>query len=230
MNKINGFTLIEVAIVLLIITLALGSVLGPISSQLKQSKINETEEQLEEIKQAILAFAIVNNRLPCPDIDLPRDGSENPNCAPATSVGGLPTVELGLTKRLDAWGGEIIYRVTSTFADTLPAGAGSPCVPAATANPNVSFEICSPGDINVFQEATLTTPVANNLPVILISMGQRKNAADTSAEETENTNGDTFFVSREYTDANANTPFNDQVVWISAPELVSAMVKAGKLP
>ncbi len=226
MKKIKGFTLIEVAIVLLIITLALGSLLGPVSTQLKEAKIKETEAQLQEIKQAILAFAIVNNRLPCPDTSTPRNGLEN-NCAVPTATGAVPSVALGLTRRIDSWGSEIIYSVTANFADALPAGAGTGC---ATANQNVSFEICSQGNLFVFLESALATPVANNLPVVLVSIGQRKSAADTSAEENENNDGDENFVEREYGNPGDNIPFNDIVVWLSASELVSTMVKAGRLP
>ena len=48
----RGFSLIEMAIVLLIVALLLGGLIPTISSQLDQQYRNDTRKQLDEIQQA----------------------------------------------------------------------------------------------------------------------------------------------------------------------------------
>jgi prepilin-type N-terminal cleavage/methylation domain-containing protein len=61
-----GFTLIEMAIVLLIVTLLLGGLIAPLSSQIEQRNSTETKKRLEQAKEALLGFAVAAGRLPCP--------------------------------------------------------------------------------------------------------------------------------------------------------------------
>lgn len=71
----RGFTLIEVAVVLFIVTILLGSILIPLATQVEQRQISDTQKTLEEIREALIGFAVVNGYLPCPDTD--NDGTEN---------------------------------------------------------------------------------------------------------------------------------------------------------
>lgn len=63
----RGFTLIEIAIVLLIVTILLGYTVAmfPIQQELKQYR--GANRQMDEIVNHLIAFAQVNGRLPCPD-------------------------------------------------------------------------------------------------------------------------------------------------------------------
>ena len=63
---VTGFSLVEMAIVLAIITLLLGGLLPTLSAQRGSQHISETRKQLEEIQQALVGYAIANGRLPCP--------------------------------------------------------------------------------------------------------------------------------------------------------------------
>lgn len=65
-KKNRGFTLIEIAVVVMIIGLIAGSILGPLSERVRLQNISETEEQLAEIKKAILGFVAAHGYLPCP--------------------------------------------------------------------------------------------------------------------------------------------------------------------
>ncbi len=64
--KPSGFTLVEMAIVLVIIGLLLGGMLMPLSAQIDQRKISDTQKMLDGIKEALIGFAVANGRLPCP--------------------------------------------------------------------------------------------------------------------------------------------------------------------
>ena len=128
----RGFTLFEMTIVLAIVGFLLGAVLMPLATQFEVRKNRETERMLREIQQALHGFAIVNGRLPCPDVEtdpgeLPApavDGQED--CESVTAgvdEGYLPWVALQL-RPTDSWGHLFYYRVTPEF--TYPTVAGAP--------------------------------------------------------------------------------------------------------
>ena len=140
----RGFTLIEIAIALFIITLVLGTLLGPMAAQIAQRRISETQKTLDDIKEALLGFAVSNTRLPCPASATSNgvesfctNASPNPcgaeilvppgvipshgRCA-AQWNGFVPGATLGLAVTdaqgyaIDAWGTRIRYAVTAVFA------------------------------------------------------------------------------------------------------------------
>lgn len=61
-----GFTLVEMAIVLLIVGLLLGGGLTVLSAQIEQQRFKDTERLLGEAREAVIGFALANGRLPCP--------------------------------------------------------------------------------------------------------------------------------------------------------------------
>ena len=62
----RGFSLIEVAIVLVIISVLVSIVAIPLSTQLEQRRIEDTKKQLEVVKEVLIGFTLSNGRLPCP--------------------------------------------------------------------------------------------------------------------------------------------------------------------
>ena len=61
-----GFTLVELAVALAIIGLLLGMLIVPLSTQVDQQRIGDTQRQLDLIREAVIGFAVANGRLPCP--------------------------------------------------------------------------------------------------------------------------------------------------------------------
>ena len=66
LKKQSGFTLIEIAVVLVLVGLLLGSFIGSITQRIETSQRENTKKQLEDIKVALLGFASAQGRLPCP--------------------------------------------------------------------------------------------------------------------------------------------------------------------
>src|SRR5919204_6138367 len=61
-----GFTLVELAVVLTIVAFLLASLMYTLSAQTEQRNFDDTRRRLEQARELVLSFAIVNGRLPCP--------------------------------------------------------------------------------------------------------------------------------------------------------------------
>jgi prepilin-type N-terminal cleavage/methylation domain-containing protein len=206
-----GFTLIEMAIVLVILAILLITFLTPLRAQRDLKDYSDARTSLEQIKEALYGYALSHPatdgkpHFPCPDTD--NDGSENRTGAVCTSdVGALPTKDLGILG-LDVWNNKYIYKVTQAFADSA-----------------VGFTFATSGNITILDASGGSVLVAN-IPVLVLSKGKNGSLAAVSADEIENTNGDSNYVYHELTPT-----FDDLVVWISANSLFSRMVAAGQLP
>ena len=73
LNLESGFSLIEMAIVFMVLALLVGGLLVPFSTQIEQQKVRETQKAMEEIKEALIGYAATHidasnhAYLPCPD-------------------------------------------------------------------------------------------------------------------------------------------------------------------
>ena len=125
MTNSRGFTLIEMAIVLVIITILIGGLAMPLSAQIQARRIAETRQTLQEAREAILGFAMTHpadtvgqHYLPCPDTN--GDGREDRDAVTKACLapsGLMPWVDLGIAPQ-DAWGNRLTLRGDfTTFAD-----------------------------------------------------------------------------------------------------------------
>ena len=112
--KQGGFSLVEMAIVLLIVGLLLGGLLAPLSTQMNSGRVKSTQQILQSVSDALIGYAITYGRLPCPDTT--GDGLEQtPPCPTgANSEGNVPWVTLGVGRK-DAWGLPLRYRPTLAY-------------------------------------------------------------------------------------------------------------------
>ena len=67
-HRPSGFTLIELAMVLFIVSLLIGGLLLPLSAQTEIRGRQDTDKALANIREALIGFAVVNGRLPCPAV------------------------------------------------------------------------------------------------------------------------------------------------------------------
>ncbi|MBF0160798.1 MAG: prepilin-type cleavage/methylation domain-containing protein [Magnetococcales bacterium] len=208
---------------MLILSLLLGGVLLPLSTQWENSQRRETKEQLERLHEALLGFALVHGHLPCPDID--RDGREDrqgAGCAgnPTASLwqGTIPWLTLGVGEE-DAWHNRFTYAVSKPFTDDSKA-------------PWPAFTLASTGTIQVVNGIDHTPAVflshgANGLGA-LSALGVT-NPPPRSPSEQENSNGDARFVHAPY-HTDREQGFDDQLFWISPNILFNRLLLAGRLP
>lgn len=230
MKRAAGFTLIELAVALFIITLILGSMLIPLNTQVEQRKISDTRKALEEIREALIGFAIINLRLPCPDTDTDPTaagyGLEEASCSSNPAAEGfLPWKTLGVTE-MDAWGikrtfvsspriGDWRYRVDRNFAVTFSlsttcSASDQLTIQNSTGNSLHSTTSCS-------ASPTPERPIA-----IVYSAGPNTNP-DGQNTGFESTSGI-------YQADIQSSTFDDILIWISRPILFNRVIAAGKLP
>lgn len=120
-----GFTLTEMAIVLVIVALLLGGLLIPLGAQQDMRAEKETKARLEEVKDALLGYAAANGKLPCPATtasmgqELPTNGGTCTTKTGSGAYGYLPAATLGLPAVnsqgliLDGWNQAIRYAIVS---------------------------------------------------------------------------------------------------------------------
>jgi prepilin-type N-terminal cleavage/methylation domain-containing protein len=79
-SKISGFTLIEIAIVLVVLTILLGYTLSMVPVQQEIKQYRQANEEMDRILESLNAFAQANGYLPCPawsdDITDPTPASD----------------------------------------------------------------------------------------------------------------------------------------------------------
>lgn len=226
-----GFTLVEMAVVLVIVGLMLGGLLVPISAQMDIEAFRKTNTSLDDIKESLIGYAIINGRLPCPASST-SNGIEEPvggtTCTHPYD-GYLPAATLGITPvdsngyALDGWSGNtsnrIRYAVTTANSQAFTTAINSlslaPDLHVCASGASITATAC---DASV---ATLSSTAV----AVIFSLGKNAGSGGTSTDEAPNVDNNITFVSHDPTPT-----FDDQMTWISYPVLANRLVAAGKLP
>jgi prepilin-type N-terminal cleavage/methylation domain-containing protein len=239
----NGFTLIEMAIVLMIIGLLLGGGLTVLSAQIEQQKFKDTQRLLDDAKEALIGFAAANGRLPCP-ASAASNGVESPvggGVCTNPYNGFLPAVTLGLPGvdangyLTDAWQGptnRIRYAVTIASANAATTLNGIRTATMATFGPAANLRVCGSSTGITATTCGAAAALTTNAVAVIFSLGNNaKNGAPGGVDETANQNGDQVFVSHTPVDVGGvNGEFDDMFTWIPPSILFNRMLQAGSLP
>jgi prepilin-type N-terminal cleavage/methylation domain-containing protein len=234
-KKQNGFSLIEMAIVLVILGFLLGGLITPLTSQREISKRQAAERQLQEIRNALIGFAQVNNRFPCPVIA--GDGGAPSVAGPCLPPAGPPIADrvpyaaLGLQgdvingNLLDPWGAPIHYRLTDVpaaswvYATAIPTSA-APLPDLRVCNALTCLDVPPPSQI-----------IATEVVAVVFSTGPDglDSPASISPDQLQNLSNGVDFVMRDNSGGyRTNIEFDDIVVWISQPALFYELSRAGQ--
>lgn len=241
----HGFTLVELAMVLFVISLVIGGLLVPLASQLEARQRGEAQARLEEIREALIGYAVINGRLPChtteADPGAAAYGEADVVCTPAslTTDGILPWKTLGLmsgtdpwgaprTTSTDSWNGYWRYRVKTGFVSEF----------TLTTDPNVAPAIyismlntgASSFASTVFTALTASTeqPIALVYSTGANLVADGRNADYEAATSALYEGGNVSNLDRD--GDGEEDEFDDVMIWITRPILFSRMVSAGTLP
>ncbi|MGQ0443390.1 MAG: type II secretion system protein [Methylophilaceae bacterium] len=244
-NKNQGFTLVEMSIVLVVIGLLVAAFLTPLSAHIDQRNYGETNKRLEEAKEALYGYALSHAAttdgrpyLPCPDTN--NDGLEevrNGAGVCPSQEGRLAWVTLGL-ERADSWGNLFRYRVHPNFSNSA-----------------TGFSLSSLANLRVCQNSACSFINANDTPAIIVSHGKNGYGSyngesgtviqvpvSLGADELANMDGrdnprpgnntaDTVDTANvDFVSTVQASTFDDVVVWVSPNILFNRMVAAGRLP
>ena len=225
-KHIKGFTLVEVAIVLVIVGLMISAFLTPLTAQIDQKNYSETRGLLADSKEALMGYALANKHLPCPDTN--NDGLEDFNVVTGNCTaydGNLPWATFSLPAT-DAWQQPLIYHAAVFYAQRAPLN---------------TFGLGTSGNLRVCNQAACSAPRLTDFAVaVIISRGKNRGICSTlpslpgCVDERENDDAvDGDFVSHEQTVSTTLSPnaeYDDIVVWLSSNVLINRMVAAGQLP
>ena len=115
----KGFTLAELAVVLVIVGLLLGGLMVPLSTQMDNRYRSDTVKALADIREALIGFAIVNGRLPCPAQPDLSNTDSNAGVEAVTVPGGPCSCTAATAASNDG-----IAKIGGTACDTAGATSG----------------------------------------------------------------------------------------------------------
>ena len=210
----RGFTLAELAVVLVIVVLLLGGLLLPLSAQIDARNLAATRRTLDGIGDALLGFAAAQGRLPCPaaggatGVESPAGGGACTNpydgFVPGATLGITPTDDAGYV--IDAWGQRIRYAVSRDPSNAnMNANAGGPwrasfttvngmhntvtgagCA-AGLACLNPDLHVCSGGSASA-QQTCAGTKLADSAVAVWYSLGRNGATGGSAGDESMNPN------------------------------------------
>ena len=214
-----GFTLVELAMVLVILALLGGSLLVPLASRIEARDRQAALERLRDIQGALTGFAIIHGRLPCPstatDPADPRYGVEDTAPCNFAVEGRLPWRSLALpatdpwgSARMapgDGWAGHWRYRVDPAFS-VAPIGA-------ATA-PSARLQIRD-------HDGRRITTTDSQAVAIVWSTGANLRADGDNSSHASATPS--------YQAGEPGADFDDLLAWIGRPLLIARLAQAARL-
>jgi len=203
----RAFTLVELAVVLAIVGLLLGSLMYTLSAQVEQRAREETQRRLEQAREALLGYALAHGRLPCPasgaatGVESPAGGGECTNYRdgflPAVTLGFQPVDDQGFA--VDAWNNRIRYAVARNLnAASCIGTSGVPHFTAAAALkqngmsclPNTTeLLICKssattpapvPGDCGLASNTVTNSNPSGSVVAVILSPGKNHAVAPTA--------------------------------------------------
>src|SRR5205085_1455782 len=162
----------------MIVAFLIGSLLYTLSAQTEQRNFEETRHRLDQARELILSFAIVNGRLPCParstsagvEVRDPATGrcwdGATEDYYGGTLTGGvtgglLPAVTLGHPQvdtngfAQDAWGNRIRYAVAKSIAAGTCTGSFTNPHWVNAANMKANGIACQPADLLICKSSAV---------------------------------------------------------------------------
>lgn len=256
----HGFSLVELAIVLIIVALLSGGMLVSLTTSRDIALAGDTQRQLGIINDALLGFAAANGRLPCPASDTSngaesfctQDASEPGSCTKTTTPqdhgrcsnpfdGFLPAKTLGVTPTdtlgyaVDPWNNQIRYGVSTAFVGTNYVFTGPGKIRAAWGTPPLPdatklLRVCSTAAGASGGGATADCQNAASTVADHAVAIIFSRGPNGSAAPTSADEIENGDNDRMFISVTNSPTFDDSVSWLSPNLLYNRMISSGRLP
>jgi prepilin-type N-terminal cleavage/methylation domain-containing protein len=251
----KGFTLAEMAVVVLLIGIAMTMGLKMVTATLQNTAYSETKAKQERIKMALIGYLRTNGHLPCPDSATGiATGSAPATCTSATEAYGVfPWQTLGIARDAaqDGWGNFFTYRVANfnPAPQITPFTASPPLHRKSNQNWTIktgagAFDIVSlsdataaPGYQSLRIESGGGTAESHTAVAVILSHGKngfgaktikiaaRMSTTGAGADETTNAANNTTTFVRRAT----TTEYDDLVAYMTPQDLLQPLIHEGTL-
>lgn len=239
MKRHQGFTLIEMTVVIVLIGMMMTLGLAALNSQMAQLAISATKKKQDVVRDAMVGYLRQNKRLPCPDLSVPPNGfGDDDRQTPgnittqcAGDTGTIPYADLGLAGEiaLDGWENFQTYKVS---------------------NPNwtisTNFAQGNPGAFRIMDRdaAGATSQISSNVVAVILSHGLNGLGAETlkgtfnlspdlGTDESNNATrvGIVDIYKRQYSEVpiGATGAFDDVVAFMTQNDLINPLIQDGSL-
>src|SRR5574337_1085273 len=237
-RRAAGFSLIELSVVLVLLTIVLGLGLGALNAQLQSGNASVTRKRQELIRDALIVHLGAAKRLPCAD-DPAAGGVTGVEDCPATS-GVIPYATLGLSREAaeDGWGNLFSYAVFAEVAPVCPSQGG----PGKDWKNAACFGEGKTGGF-IVKDGTVgsATDLTTSAIAVIVSHGSNglgawtregtRNAAPVPCEEAHNSNqaaaGCTLAANTFYRGERADV--DDMAAYLNAGEAIQQLARQGVL-
>ena len=253
-KRLAGFSLVEMAIVILIAGIMMGAGLSLLAVKQAAAQADVTRKNQEIIKQALINYLGKNKRLPCPadttGTELRPVTSPLPSLPPCLNYSGVvPYATLGLERSvaLDGWENFIDYVITPPATPapaTPPYNAWLYTYSATPSTLPCDTSICSGTNLSFWPSNTagsiIVTGSLSSMVAALISHGKNgygavnikgvKNVflgAGTDEIKNISITLPITIVKRDTSDTPTGNAFDDVVMVLSANDLISPLVTNG---
>lgn len=231
-KKIAGFTLLEMSLVLVVLAVVLGGLMQPILNNREQLLQRQAKTQLEEVRQALLGYAVSLARLPCPATETSAGVARVSGIGCETYGGYVPSVDLGVAGALDSegvlldpWSKRLRYRLSSHDSDA--DGRADFAVTGGMREAGLSQ---LRGDLEISHWSGESCDDlqlrASHIVAVVYSDGKNTNA---SRAELLNQEVGSHFATGAFSQS-TDCGFDDQLRWISDSALFTHMLRAQRLP
>ncbi len=220
-----GFSLIELSVVLLVLGILLKSTLPALINMTQINVIKQEATQLQRIKQRLLDFALIHQRLPCPSTDNSHGTEALTQHGCEVQTGWVPSVTLSIEGKLDTslrmvnqWGHPLVYALALIEGDAVlqdQAVLKGIQTEWSTAKSSIAVDTgvnsaCFPNYLR-----------AKNVYALILSSGAKHYS---SKSENENNDLDSHFVDSPRNNR-AGCEHDDQIRWLSKSEVIVAINK-----
>jgi len=213
-NREKGFTLIEIAIVMVIIGLLMGGGVSIFRVLNERKTRNNTIDYLKEVKEALITYADINGKLP--NADTNGDGLPDGT----STVGTIPYVTIGVQPK-DSWSRNLKYEVNaSLYTDRTTSCLALRDASGLSGSPQVVDADAGAGT-GAFPVAAVIVSAG---PMDADSDGDVFDNVSSGSFQGNNTNGNPNYIRNPPTQATGDE-FDDLLTYIGANELSGNICK-----